>query len=234
MFVYLITNTINDKRYVGQTSVPIERRWIQHRCEAKTGAGLHLYKAIRKYGADSFEVIALVTVDTKREADFYETELIKFLDLKNSEKGYNMTDGGEGRRGIGLSQEVKDRMSANAKAKGIKPPDRTGCKMPPLTEEQRRQRSERLKGLVRGPTSEETKKKLSLINKGKVLSEEHKQKIAAAHLGVGHSEESKRKMSAARVGRKHSEETRKRMSLARKGKKRSEESRQNMKLAQQA
>lgn len=69
-------------------------------------------------------------------------------------------------------------------------------------------------------TSEETRKKLSEINKGKPKSEEHKRKLSIAHMGIGHplSEETKRKLSIAHMGRTFSEESRRKLSESRKGK----------------
>lgn len=73
--------------------------------------------------------------------------------------------------------------------------------------------------------SEETRRKMSKIHKGKTpwnkgipMPEEIKRKLLATHLGKQHSEETRRKMSEARVGRKpmlgkkHSVETRLKMS----------------------
>jgi len=80
--------------------------------------------------------------------------------------------------------------------------------------------------------TEEAKRKMSEVRKGKTFSEEHKRKISKAKLGkpswnknISMAEETKRKLSEANKGEKgsfygkhHSEETRKRMSEAQKGK----------------
>ena len=78
--------------------------------------------------------------------------------------------------------------------------------------------------------SEEQKKKLSKINKGKKFTDETRKKLSEAHkgkqagekhpmYGKHHSEESKKKNSEAHKGKKLSEETRRKMSEARKGEK---------------
>jgi hypothetical protein len=54
--------------------------------------------------------------------------------------------------------------------------------------------------------SEETRKKLSEMRKGKTLSEETKRKVSAAGKGRTHSEETKIKISEAHKGRTFSEE----------------------------
>jgi len=63
--------------------------------------------------------------------------------------------------------------------------------------------------------SEETKKKISKSNMGRVVSQETREKIANAHIGYNKpklSEEHKLKISSANLGRKHSEETKKKIS----------------------
>ena len=71
--------------------------------------------------------------------------------------------------------------------------------------------------------SEEQKKKLSVALKGRIMSDEHKKKIGEANKGKHHTEESKKKMSNSKkglqsgekhpmFGKHHSEETRKKMS----------------------
>ena len=79
------------------------------------------------------------------------------------------------------------------------------------TEETKRKMSEANKGKI---ISEETKRKMREAKKGRKLSEEHKRKIGVAIKGNIHTEETKRKMSEASKGIICSEETRKKMSMA--------------------
>jgi group I intron endonuclease len=80
--------------------------------------------------------------------------------------------------------------------------------------------------------SEETRKKMSIANKGKPglrgenspmfgkhLSEEVKEKLRQANLGKHPSEETRNKMSESRKGHISSEETKEKMSLSRRGEK---------------
>ena len=90
--VYVHTNKMNGKKYVGQTcQLPPERRW-------KNGDGyrgcLHFYSAIKKYGWDNFEHEILHDNLTKEEADKLENELIKKYNTTNNECGYNIKEGG--------------------------------------------------------------------------------------------------------------------------------------------
>ena len=52
MLVYLITNTVNGKQYIGQTRVSLHRRWLGHKSSHHTRSPLH--SAIQKYGAQAF------------------------------------------------------------------------------------------------------------------------------------------------------------------------------------
>lgn len=79
--------------------------------------------------------------------------------------------------------------------------------------------------------SEETKRKLSLINTGKKLSAETKAKIGLKHKGKITPESTKQKMSLAAMGKKHTEESRRQMSLTRKGRIIPEEQRKKISLA---
>lgn len=77
-----------------------------------------------------------------------------------------------------------------------------------------------------GKHSEETKRKISEWNKGRIFTEETKQKISegnkgkvAWNRGIHRSEETKRKIGRANKGSKHSEETKRKISEALKGEK---------------
>lgn len=50
--IYKITNTVNNKKYIGQ-SINIIDRWREHRQRANNGTE-YLYQAIRKYGIQNF------------------------------------------------------------------------------------------------------------------------------------------------------------------------------------
>ena len=148
------------------------------------------------------------------EACRIERELIAFYGRKDLGTGIlrNLTDGGDGVRGI--SEEARKKLSE----------EHTGKKH---SEESKKKMSEAQRGRK---VSEETRKNLSKANTGKKHSEESKKKISDARRGRKHSEESKRKMSEARAGKnnpyygkKHSEETKRKMSEANKGKKLSDE-----------
>lgn len=54
--VYRITNTVTGQCYVGVTCMKLRHRWHKHTSEARLGADTLLYRAMREYGTDSFEM----------------------------------------------------------------------------------------------------------------------------------------------------------------------------------
>lgn len=115
--VYCHTNKINGKRYVGITSQKPERRW--NNGNGYNGSS-HFYNAIQKYGWEEFSHEILFTGLTKEEAKNKEIELIAKWDLRNNQKGYNQTDGGDfpavkgkARSKLAVEKMVKTRKERN-------------------------------------------------------------------------------------------------------------------------
>lgn len=106
--VYLITNTLNGKKYVGFSSWGKDERWIRHKSEARRGVKYPLYHSMRKYGEEFFEIVLLEDWETIEEAKEAEKWWIKILDTTNREFGYNIKDGGEGNE---LPESTKEKIS---------------------------------------------------------------------------------------------------------------------------
>ncbi|PWC92936.1 GIY-YIG nuclease family protein [Azospirillum sp. TSO5] len=109
--LYCVTNTVNGKRYIGITYIPLEKRWKQHLYEA---FGLEsqraLYCAIRKYGAESFTVELLELLNDWGEAGEREKHYIRLFDtMCNGGHGYNMTAGADGVLGVPPPPEAVER-----------------------------------------------------------------------------------------------------------------------------
>jgi group I intron endonuclease len=106
--IYLITNLINGKLYVGQTVYTVELRFSKHVRTANLGSELALCRAIRKYGAENFK-IETIEVTFETELDNREIFWIKELNSLcfGGGLGYNMTTGGHGVRGRIQSEEEK-------------------------------------------------------------------------------------------------------------------------------
>ena len=96
MYIYQITNLINNKIYIGQTN-NVKNRWSQHKnCHDPTMA---IARAIKKYGADNYKIEILDKNIPIEEIDELEKKVIQ---EKNSlvPNGYNIALGGQGARGV--------------------------------------------------------------------------------------------------------------------------------------
>jgi group I intron endonuclease len=104
MFIYKITNKINGKNYVGQTTTSINNRFIQHVRYNKFGI---LHKAINKYGSENFTIEEIDGANSQSELNYLETHYIyKYESLAPS--GYNLKEGGKA--GGKLSSVEKNRL----------------------------------------------------------------------------------------------------------------------------
>ena len=116
MIIYLITNKVNEKKYVGQHCGTSDSRWKQHLAAAlKLEDPKPLYAAFRKYGIENFtyEVLEVLPKDSDEKLlDEREIYFIKYYDtfIKNG-KGYNLTLGGDGQIGTFCRTETKKKMS---------------------------------------------------------------------------------------------------------------------------
>lgn len=91
--IYLIRNTINDKVYVGQTTVSIKLRFQNHLSAARRGLDYIVGKAIRKYGEQNFhiELLEECLVEELNEREKYWISYFKSIDNRF---GYNISIGG--------------------------------------------------------------------------------------------------------------------------------------------
>lgn len=103
--VYLTTNKINGKTYVGQHR-------YRKLYDGYIGSGSYLKKAIKKYGKENFEIEYLETDLTEEEVDWYEKWYINVLN-----PDYNLQIGGQGARyrDTIASQERRKRLSEISK-----------------------------------------------------------------------------------------------------------------------
>ena len=88
--IYLITNNINGKKYIGQSRNLI-KRWGQHKTESRRdNPKMIVDKAIKKYGIDnfSFEILFECPLDM---LDDWETDMIRLYDSVRP-RGYNCVD----------------------------------------------------------------------------------------------------------------------------------------------
>lgn len=105
-YIYKITNNINDKVYIGNTSKSIKKRWAEHlralrkeKCKNRP-----LYYAMNQYGAENFEIelIEECSKDISPDRERY------WISYYNSyENGYNATYGGLGSNIIDYDEVVR-------------------------------------------------------------------------------------------------------------------------------
>lgn len=93
-FVYITTNLLDGKRYIGQ-------RKFSNGWRTYLGSGKHLKEAIKKYGRENFSRTIISIAMSKSELDEMEIELIQFLQAERSRDFYNIAEGGcvKGRSG---------------------------------------------------------------------------------------------------------------------------------------
>lgn len=92
--IYKIENIMNNKVYIGYTSLSINKRFHKHYTNALCGIKSKLYDSLRKNGITNFSLCELYKTNDLLEALNMERFYIeKYNSFKN---GYNMTLGGDG------------------------------------------------------------------------------------------------------------------------------------------
>jgi group I intron endonuclease len=180
--IYIVTNNLNDKQYVGQTTV----------ARNKIGHGLIITEAYKKYGKDNFNYLPICSgISNRTTLNYIERFWIKVMDTQYP-NGYNIEEGGSTKGivsdttrqklrvanlGKKLSVETKEKIAlANT---GRYPSEETKVKL-------KTARSKQIPPMLGKITSEETKEKIrqtKLGNKnpmyGKPITEEHRAKLKA-------------------------------------------------------
>ena len=99
-YIYKITNMVNGKIYIGETTHTVEKRWQEHLSKINQSNEINrkkhsfaIHAALRKYGKENFTI---ETIEQCSDADRFERETywIKYYD--SYKNGYNLTLGGEG------------------------------------------------------------------------------------------------------------------------------------------
>jgi group I intron endonuclease len=169
MFIYVVTNDVNSKCYVGlHFGSDLRKRWLEHLSAARIGLRSALHCAMRKHGVHKFHISSLWSGTLSTEnLKLLERFFIKSLKTK-SPVGYNTTDGGDGTIGYRHSEEEKrirsERMKGNISLW-------TGRKRSP---EIGRRISTAKRGKKRGPQSPEWRAKISASLIGNKRSLGHK------------------------------------------------------------
>ena len=92
-YIYKITNTINNKCYIGQSRMEnIDSRWNIHKNPKKKGCPL-LKNSINKYGLENFK-FEVIIICFDQDLNKFEIEYIKKYNSQTP-NGYNILPGGE-------------------------------------------------------------------------------------------------------------------------------------------
>lgn len=92
--VYKISNTVNDRLYVGLTTGSLQKRWREHKCAANFNTDKPLYRAMQKHGVEKFKIELLYTATSFEDMREAEMRFIKDLKTHVNDGGYNLTDHG--------------------------------------------------------------------------------------------------------------------------------------------
>ena len=187
--IYLRTNLVNGKQYVGQAN-DFKQREYEWSCLKHKYAGALINNARKKYGIENWKVEILRECDTQEELNQWEVYYIGELGTKRP-NGYNLTDGGEGCSGYRCTEEHRLK---NSLAK-------TGSNHPNWGKH----------------LSAETRKKISEANKGRTSPLKGRPRTAEIRKKISEAKKGTR-TSLGMTGHHHSNEARKKMSEARKGK----------------
>lgn len=90
--IYLITNLLNGKQYVGKTKYTLAHRFSQH-CN-NDFYNTYIHNAIVKYGKENFKIEEICRTDDSHWKEL-ETFYIKLYHTHYTEGGYNISWGGD-------------------------------------------------------------------------------------------------------------------------------------------
>lgn len=195
MYIYKITNIINNKIYIGKTEKTINKRMRDHiNCsKRKRTYTSYLYNAMNEYGVENFKIEVIEECFDKENLNKREKFWIKALNSRDPNIGYNIQEGGEG--GSLRSKEYKSsqkQLDALDKGRHL-----------PASEKLKKKLSEYRKSVI---VSDETREKLRKTSSGKKASEETKEKMRQSHLGLKmpeRSDESKERYRQSSLNRVH-------------------------------
>jgi group I intron endonuclease len=230
MYLYLMTNMVNGKQYVGITKRKLAVRMRDHYSVAFRGRLTLIAQALRKYGKEAFTTELLSEATSWEELAAMEQAAIATYGTLMP-YGYNMTLGGDGTVGWKHTEEAKQKMS-RANTGRVR------------SEEHKAAVSRAQKGRV---VSLETRAKMGAWQHGENnhrygthLTEEQRQRLSAVHTGNTytrgrkHTPEARAKMSTALRGRTHTTETKEKIAASKRGKPRSEETKAKLSAATKA
>lgn len=108
MIIYKVTNLKNNKVYIGKTEQELkQRKWSHYQC-ARDNSETNFHRALRNNSKESFKWEILKECTTTEELNKME---VQFISQYNSfQKGYNMTEGGDGGHTYSKGDELYERI----------------------------------------------------------------------------------------------------------------------------
>lgn len=178
-YIYLVTNKINGKQYVGQTTMNVDLRFSKHCLKSQYRSRLSY--AIEKYGKQNFVVETIDFAIDQHELDVLERIYIFAYQTTDQRNGYNVTKGGRGGvrtkeaaekaaqklRGRPLSVDHKEKIGAAKRGKKLSPEHIEKVRL----------------SKVGFKHSDEARKKMSVAATGRKMptfSEEHRARLSEA------------------------------------------------------
>lgn len=187
-YIYVATNIITGKQYVGQTKGSVQRRWNGHLAQVRGGtrACRVFHMAIKKYGASAFRLAAIeLPIGLPQvDIDAIETETIRKLNTL-APRGYNLRCGGKGAL---AHPETRARQSAALKGRVF-------------TDGWRQKLSEAARRRGAPTLSAESRARISASLRSHFADADVRKRHGAAHVGMKRSPEARAKMSVAAKGR---------------------------------
>lgn len=217
--IYCIKNNINGKVYIG-SSVNIKCRWSAHKSFLRKNKhhSAALQRAWNKYGADAFDFSIIEVVDDHEKIFERETFYVEQYKSANGKDGYNTLVIGGSAAGFKHTDESRKRMSESQKKIPIEKRllycvSFAGKKHSDETKKKMSENSKRIS------PSEEQRKKISAVHKGKTISAEHRAISSKTCIERNSTDEMRKKVSAALKGRVITPEWRAKLSEAAKKRK---------------
>ena len=193
--IYLITNIVNNKVYVGQA----QNLYVRTRQHVLYEKNPLLKKAFKKYGIDKFTIDVLEQCETDK-LDEREQYWMDYYEVIDKNKGYNICPVAGSTRGLKKSQEEREKMSKRAS-------QRIGKSNPFYGKHHSDDAKEKIRQKKIGQVvSDETKRKISQRHTGEKFSEERKMAISKALKGKDKTKEHGKHISESKMGSTLSEE----------------------------
>ena len=162
--IYLVTNMVTEKVYIGQTIGTISARWKGH-CNA--GKSSRLWLSIQAHGRQAFKIEKIDEALTKQELDDLERLYIAVYGSAKKTMGYNFERGGSG---MPKTKDAAER--AAAKLRGRKVPKSSVEKMAATK-----------RGRARTEAEQAVLDRMATINTGRRHTEESRRKMSDAVTG---------------------------------------------------